>query len=396
MVGTQRQQSAHPCEHGIGLPLLFGHVRRILSRVDRQVERIRVRAGESHVLRPVPLHGRTAAGARVPAFLGRQIAVAHADFVAVIDERHARHGQEHTERHLLLTFGQTRRETRRVVVAGDEAEIPFAADRLILRDVLAEELLHTSAALGTEIAVVVRGVERIVRVPREQVVAVRIAAETPVEVEVHIETGFQGLFGHAPLGHESRLWEFGFDGAEHLLPCLDSLRLVLTVVFDQRVRHIDAESVAAEPKPEAHDVHHRVPRSLRRGRIGGGLPPPVTLRKAVVQCRLAFEEVQDICGVAFAFPADERHRVTFERAVGPDVAVGVLVAFGALAFFEPRMFLAGVPGHKVEQHVDAARMRLAEQLDQIVVGTVTRGDLAVVSHVIPGVLERRVIAGVDP
>ena len=282
------------------------------------------------------------------------------------------------------------------MVAGDEAEIPLAADRLILRNVLAEELLDASAAAGAEITAVAGGIERIVRISGQQVVPVGLAVKTPIKIKVHVEAGFQCLRRDTPFGNECRLWEFGFDGTEHLLPCLDGFGLVVPVVLDQGVRHIHAEAVAAEHKPETHDIHHRVAGGFRRRRVRGHLPRPVTFGEPVVEGGLALEEVQDIGRVPFAFTADERHRIPFECAVGPDVAIRVFVALRTLAFLEPRMLLTRVPRHQVEQYVDAARVRLMEQFDQIVIGAVPWRDFAVVAHVIAGVFEWRIVARVDP
>ena len=60
------------------------------------------------------------------------------------------------------------------------------------------------------------------------------------------------------------------------------------------------------------------------------------------------------------------------------------------------MLLAGVAGHKVEQHADTFLVRSFKQRGGVGIGAVARGDLFVVPHVVPGVLERRVVAGVDP
>lgn len=181
-----------------------------------------------------------------------------------------------------------------------------------------------------------------------------------------------------------------------MLPRPNRLGLVVAVIFDEGVRHIHPEAVATLAEPEAHDVDHGVLGPPSGRGIGRLLPGSVTLGEAEVERRLTFEEVQDIRGVAIAFPADERHRITVEGAVGPDVPVGVGVVFGLLTSLEPRVFLARVPRYQIEQDVDAASVRLLEQTHQVAVGPVSRRDAAVVTHIVSGILEWRVEAGVDP
>ena len=60
------------------------------------------------------------------------------------------------------------------------------------------------------------------------------------------------------------------------------------------------------------------------------------------------------------------------------------------------MLLAGMAGDQVEQHVHVAPMGLVEQCDEVVVGTIARGDLEIVAYVVSGILEWGVEAGVDP
>lgn len=60
------------------------------------------------------------------------------------------------------------------------------------------------------------------------------------------------------------------------------------------------------------------------------------------------------------------------------------------------MLLAGVARDQVEQHVHAERVGVLEQGGQVIVGAVARCDLRVVAHVIAGVLEGGVEAGIDP
>ena len=61
---------------------------------------------------------------------------------------------------------------------------------------------------------------------------------------------------------------------------------------------------------------------------------------------------------------------------------------GLAAGLEPRVFLARVAGHQVEQHTDALLMRGPEQRGGVLVRAVARGDLFVVAHIIARILER--------
>ncbi len=60
------------------------------------------------------------------------------------------------------------------------------------------------------------------------------------------------------------------------------------------------------------------------------------------------------------------------------------------------MLLAGVAGHKVEQNVHPAGVRLTEQLLQVLVRAVAGRDLAVIPYIIARVLHGRIKAGVQP
>ena len=60
------------------------------------------------------------------------------------------------------------------------------------------------------------------------------------------------------------------------------------------------------------------------------------------------------------------------------------------------MLVGGVARHEVEQHVNAAGMRLVKELYQVLVRAIPRRDLLVVTHVVACIHERRVKAGVNP
>ena len=281
------------------------------------------------------------------------------------------------------------------MVAGDQAEVAFVLGGFVLRQVLVEESVDAAAAVRGEVAVVMLPVQRVGGVATEQVIPVAVPA--PVQVEVHVESGPQRLLRHAPFGDERGFGILVLDGAEHLTPGGDGGGFGRIVVLDQRIGHVHAETVATLTQPEAHDIDHGLPCLGGRGGVRAHLPGALGVREAVVERRLAFEEVQHIGAVARGFAADERQAVgAGEPRIGPDVPVGVLVALRATAGAEPGVLLAGVARDQIQQHVHAAPMGFVEQGDQVVVGAVARGDLEVVAHVVARVLEGRVEARVDP
>ena len=69
---------------------------------------------------------------------------------------------------------------------------------------------------------------------------------------------------------------------------------------------------------------------------------------------------------------------------------------GLCAGLEPGVFLAGVARHEVEQHVHAQFVRALEEPLQVRVAAVAFSGYVVVTHVVAGIVERRVEAWVDP
>ena len=79
--------------------------------------------------------GGAAAGAGVSALLGGERAVAHAEFVAIVDEWCAGQHQQCGIGKLAFSLGQSLCGAERVVIAGDEIESPDSPllDRHIVR-----------------------------------------------------------------------------------------------------------------------------------------------------------------------------------------------------------------------------------------------------------------------
>ena len=224
-----------------------------------------------------------------------------------------------------------------------------------------------------------------------------VAVARVIQVEVHVESGAGDReLRMPPLRDECGLGEFLFH-REKVSPDSAGSRPLVVVALDQGLRHVDAEAVAAVREPEAHHFLDRLARRARAGVVDALLPCLRRLLPAVIERGLALEEVQHVDAVALEFAADVRAAGNpLDPVVRPDVAVGVLVALRLAALQEPLVLLRRVPRHQVQKHVDPAGVRLAEQAEQVLVRAVARRGHHVIPHVVPGVLERRVKAGVDP
>ena len=169
------------------------------------------------------------------------------------------------------------------------------------------------------------------------------------------------------------------------------------VVLYQTFGHIHPEAVAAQVQPEPHHILHGLPGSQGAGIVDALLPALGDLPEAVVQRRLAHEEIDDIGGIPGLFPAHEAQSVRgSEGTVGPDEPVGILVFLLQAAFQEPLVLLAGVARHQIQKDMDALLVGGPEQLLRILQGAVAGGDGLVIPDIVARVLEGRVIPGVDP
>ena len=385
---AQRDEPLDRVVERIRVVALGGDGRTVVGRVERQVQRVLRRGGEPGVRGAVPLHRRARAGAFVAALLGRQaVHVAHADLVAVVDERASRHRQQERERqfHPVLVEGVA--HTRHVVVAGGDADVPAPGRRLGRGPVGVDERLRVAVRAAREVGVLAEQVEVVRRAEMQQ--------------EIHVEAGVQRLRRVAPLRDEHRIGKALVEEGADLAPQPRRPDMA-RVLLDQAAGHVHAEAVAAQSEPEGHDVLQHEPGRLRLERVGGELPVLGHDAEAVVERRLGGEAVDRGAFGAFRDAAQEpadrvvrRVRVALP-GVGPDVAVRERVARGPGRFEEPRMVDGGVPGHEVEQHADAAGVRLVEQTPQVLVGAVARCGAVVVAHVVAGVVERGIEAGVDP
>ena len=219
----------------------------------------------------------------------------------------------------------------------------------------------------------------------------------PVEIKIHMEARRNRLLRDAPLRDERRLRVVAVQHGAHISPDLLCSRLVLIIILDKRIGHIDAEAVAASVKPEPHDVLQRLTRRERVRRVDRVLPRLLRMKPAVVEGRLALEEIQHVRAVPLALAADVRMTINSEEpAVRPDIAAAVFIFLSLAAHLKPLMLLGRVARHEVEQHMHTAAVRLTKQLLEVLICPVARRDLLVIADVIARVLERRVKAGIDP
>ena len=132
-------------KHGVKVLLCIEHYsgrtindarRRILGFVHGQVELLVGRMREAPALSATPLHGRSTARPLVAALLGAQVEVAHANLVSVVDERHTRHGENKRIGKLQLDRRERPRRSRRVVIAGDEADVAALPALLVFGQVV--------------------------------------------------------------------------------------------------------------------------------------------------------------------------------------------------------------------------------------------------------------------
>ena len=377
----------------IGIGLLRRHRRGVRRRVHRQVEPVRRRRREAEVFAAVPLHRRAGAGAEIAALLRGQIQIPHSDLVAVIEERHARHGEQKGIGKLQLPRAEVVCGADRIVIAGDEGDVTAVFRRLILFEIGGEEAADVPVPVPAEIAVV-----RFFRASAVIVAHQRgVARPGVVEAEGGVETAAHRQRRLAPLRHQRSLRIFRVQHGAHVAPDGACAAFPFVVEFDQGGGHIHTEAVAAPVEPEAHHVLHRLPRRNGGGVIGGLLPVLPRLQKTVVQRRLTFKEVQRVSSAALAL---SRHIVEagagLEAEIRPDVAVAVFVPLRALALPEPGVLLRGVTRHEIQQHAHPALVRFGKQAAEVLVRTVARRHQAVIPHIVARVLEGGIEAGVDP
>ena len=168
------------------------------------------------------------------------------------------------------------------------------------------------------------------------------------------------------------------------------------LVLDEREGHVHAEARDASAEPKVQNLLQRSAIAHRAGRVDGVAPGLLRIRAdpAKVQRRLLLIEILEVP----PRPRPRRlHPAGDAGQINPparrlDLAPDVPVTLGARTRspqlrLEPGVLDGGVPDDEIEQDAYAARPRLLDQLDEIVVGAIARRDPQVVGHVVSRVEE---------
>ena len=285
------------------------------------------------------------------------------------------------------------------MVAGQNRDVTEILRVLIPGKILVQEAVDIAARIFLEIAVILRVPVAIDTAAVIVVVAHQcgVAAAHLIEDEVHVVAGAKGEGRIAPFRHHGSIGKFQIQHAAHVSPDRACSTLLLIIVFDKGRGHIYTEAVASVGQPEAHDVFERLA-GRDRGRVAHALLPGLRhIQEAVVECRLALEEVEDIASASLALTANIGKVLgAVEAELCPDKAVGILVLFDLLALAEPGVFLGCVAGDKVQKDTDALFVRLFEEVVEVLVGTVAGRHFLVIADIVTRVFKRRIVAGIDP
>ena len=141
---AKRKDRAHGVKKRIGIVFLSLHSGCVFCAVNRQIQIFAAACGEAQVRTAIPLHGRSGAGAEITALLGGNIEIFHADFITVIEERHAGQGEQEGIRELELSRIQVITGADRVVVAGQNRDVTEILRVLIPGKILVQEAAPTS------------------------------------------------------------------------------------------------------------------------------------------------------------------------------------------------------------------------------------------------------------
>jgi len=184
-------------------------------------------------------------------------------------------------------------------------------------------------------------------------------------------------------------------------------RVGVAGLLAQSVRHVDAEAVDAAVEPEPQDVVELLANLVARPvevRLGGveqvQVPPAAGGAVSMVQLRprRPAEVARPVVGRARAVAVAAHEVVARPRALGPAGSRGRWMrgrAFGQRGS-EPHVLAGRVVGDDVDDHAQAEGMRLHHQRLRLLHGAEHRVDVAVVGHVVPGIVHGRGVEGRDP
>ncbi len=356
----QGDQLAGPPQEGRGAPLLDLHVDVlvVVGRVDhrRQVQALWVRVGEAGVAVGRPLHRRPHA---VP--VAQVDVVAHADLVAVVDDRRPRQGEDDRVEQLdgaAVVVEQWRQATAdadvqpHLGVAGVGAVHRVA---LLVGDHLERQLVvvpqeHRPLAALRRLGGLLHDVD-----DRGPLLGLQrhVEARHHREVEVHVALVAVAEVGGSVLGPLVRL------GEEHpvLVPLVDVAAQRLQVLVGLRevlaVRALTLVEVGHRVEPHPVDAHVEP-------ELGDLLDLPSDRLVVVVQVGLVGEEAVPVVLAGHRIPRPVRRLRVREDdprlgvlvgVVGPDVVVAPLAAPGSVACpLEPRVLVGRVVDDQLGDH----------------------------------------------
>ena len=131
-----------------------GNRRRILGRIDRQIQCIRAAGGEAQILRSIPLHGCPGSSPVIAALMGGQFQITHADLIPVVQERNTGHGKDKRIRQFQFIHVHVEPGAHGIVVAGQHGNIADLFRILIPVHVLFQKTADISLSILAEIAVI--------------------------------------------------------------------------------------------------------------------------------------------------------------------------------------------------------------------------------------------------
>ena len=400
------EHAPHPVQQGRGLARLRLDVDRLVA-VDRvhdrrQVQPLRVGVGEPGVALGLPLHGRAYAVA-----IAEIDVVAHADLIAVIDERRSGHRQEQTVHQLDLVHVIV--EQRCQAPAYAEVEPRARVGRVCLVHVVA---LLAGHHLQRELVVIAQedgplaGLRNVRRLRHDlgDGIAVflrdgRVHARHQRKVICHMAfVGVAEVFAHVfgplvGLGQKKLAGVVLVDQCADLLDDrvrLGKIFIVGSVALDEVRNRVQPETVDAHVQPEAHDLEN-------------GLEHPGIVE---VEIRLVAEKAVPVELLRELVPGPVRLLGVGEndaspgvkaRVIGPDVIVALVGSLGrAPRRLEPRMLVGGVVDDQLGDDAQAPAVRFADELAKVRPRPVRRRDVVIIGDVVAVVLHRRRIERQQP
>ena len=375
-----RDHALHPVEQAGGRAQLRLHVHR-LEAVDRVLDRRQVQAGgvgagKAAVAVLAPLHG----GAHAVAIAQKDV-VAHADLVAVIDDRRARHGKQQRIEQLDLAavvFHQRREAPADAQVDAGAAVGGIGGPQIVtlaVGDHFQRQLVMVAQEDGP-----LAGVGNVRRLAHDVGDGVPVLARDghvharhQGEVERHVafvalaEIG-QHIFG--PLVGLSQEHAAGMGmvqgGAQFLQDAvgLGQVLVVGTLALAQVWHGVQPHAVHPHVQPEPHDrddlAHHPGIVEIQVGLVAEEAVP-IELLRLLVPGPVGFLGVgEDDAGAAIA-----------GVVVAPDVIIARHRAGrGQARPLEPRMLVRSVVDHQFGDHLQAAFVRGADEGAEVAQGTV--------------------------